>query len=83
MNILITKVGNRVKIVNDELGNTDYLAQQDVILRYIVTDSTILLTLSTANGQKSHRLPIARVSVAGVVITNQSVFDTQVALVFP
>lgn len=80
MTIAITKVGSKAKIVSDGY-DVQYFELSAVNLIYNTSRSTIDVKVGDSDSYPP--TAIANVTIGGVVITDQTVFDTQVAEVFP
>lgn len=84
MTIELSKVGGKCKIVVNSGATALYVNLADVSLTYTATADTISVMAKVAGDYNSYKnLPIANVTMATVVVTNQTVFETQLALVFP
>jgi hypothetical protein len=79
MTLEISKFGSKVKVVINGDDDAYYFDQSSVDLSYNSTSNTISFT---GKGFNYPPIPIANVTIGGVVITSQSVFETQVAAVF-
>jgi hypothetical protein len=83
MNIQITKVGSKIKVISSTSANSIYVNPVDVKFSYSPLTSTITIDMKgTIIFNNLKDIKIANVTIAGVIITNQSVFDTQLAAVF-
>lgn len=75
--ISISRIGNLIKIVLAGTNDTYYVELRNISLTYNATDNVIFVSWSVRGAAYSYKFPIASVTVNGVVITNQIVFDTQ------
>lgn len=75
----ISRIGNLVKIVLAGANDTYYVELRNISLTYNATDNVIFVSWSVRGAAYNYKFPIASVTINGVVITNQTVFDTQAA----
>lgn len=82
--VAITSQGGKAKIIIDSGVDTYYPNKTAVDMSYNTTSSTISIAFTYSGNRFVYpAVPIANVSIGGTTITNQTVFDTQVATVFP
>lgn len=82
--VVITSQGGKAKIVINLDDDALYPQKNAVDMSYNTTDVSVSISFSYAGGRYSYpSVPIANVTIGGVVITSQAVFDTQVTTVFP
>src|SRR4051812_37887508 len=82
--IAITKVGSKAHIIIDSGVLEYYVNLENVNMWYNTTD-TDNIGLSFSMGPNDYFYPanpIASVTIGGVLITDQTVFNTQIAAVF-
>lgn len=81
MTISLAAEGSKCKTILNGASSL-YSALSDVTFQYN-PDDTVSVYIKTFSPAGYRNIPIASITIGGVVITSQAVFDTQVAAVFP